>query len=236
MTYVEFDPPFANVYLNGSVVRVKTYQTDEVAVLTAQYCVILKYRSSEGKLLYGFLNMDDMSSAYGVDSQFGYGIDDVWRALYEDGGRRLPAGSTVLSIVEKGPLSESFARSYMPKRRSPIPKKVREAVYDKFGGRCAYCGCAIEYTEMQVDHIESHYRNMGEDGIGNYYPACVDCNGLKSDFGVEEFRRLIPLCAKSRTGRQHRIAMKYGLITNPKKRIRFYYEEHAEELPTGDIR
>lgn len=38
--------------------------------------------------------------------------------------------------------------------RKAIPKKVRELVYKKYGGHCAYCGCKLEYKDMQVDHIE----------------------------------------------------------------------------------
>lgn len=34
-----------------------------------------------------------------------------------------------------------------------INKKTREAVYQKYGGRCAYCGRAIAYKDMQVDHF-----------------------------------------------------------------------------------
>ena len=34
-----------------------------------------------------------------------------------------------------------------------INKKTREAVYRKYGGRCAYCGRAIAYKDMQVDHF-----------------------------------------------------------------------------------
>lgn len=34
-----------------------------------------------------------------------------------------------------------------------ISKKTREAVYQKYGGRCAYCGRPIAYKDMQVDHL-----------------------------------------------------------------------------------
>lgn len=33
-------------------------------------------------------------------------------------------------------------------------KKTRLKVYEKYGGHCAYCGEAIEFKEMQVDHIK----------------------------------------------------------------------------------
>ena len=32
-------------------------------------------------------------------------------------------------------------------------KSVRQSVYEKYGGRCAYCGRKIEYNDMQVDHF-----------------------------------------------------------------------------------
>lgn len=35
----------------------------------------------------------------------------------------------------------------------PISKKVREDVYKKYEGHCAYCGRKIAYKDMQVDHF-----------------------------------------------------------------------------------
>lgn len=37
--------------------------------------------------------------------------------------------------------------------RKPIPKKLRKQVYAKCNGHCAYCGCELEYKDMQVDHV-----------------------------------------------------------------------------------
>lgn len=42
--------------------------------------------------------------------------------------------------------------------RKAIPKQVRQQVYDKCNGHCAYCGCKLDIKDMQVDHIESVYR------------------------------------------------------------------------------
>lgn len=36
---------------------------------------------------------------------------------------------------------------------------IRHAVYAKYNGHCAYCGCEIDYKDMQVDHIKSKCRN-----------------------------------------------------------------------------
>lgn len=40
----------------------------------------------------------------------------------------------------------------MEKRRRLTPVE-RRAVYDKMGGRCAYCGEQLNYEDMQVDHV-----------------------------------------------------------------------------------
>ena len=32
-------------------------------------------------------------------------------------------------------------------------------LYDRYNYKCAYCGCDLEYKDMQVDHIKSVYAN-----------------------------------------------------------------------------
>lgn len=124
--------------------------------------------------------------------------------------------------------TKGFIRSYMPAKRSPIGKSTREAVYAMYDGHCAYCGKKIAYEEMQVDHVDSHYRHQGEDDISNYLPSCRDCNGLKSDYLLEEFRNvLIPQCARANPNsncRAGRICKAYKLKWN-KNKIVFYFEK-----------
>lgn len=50
--------------------------------------------------------------------------------------------------------------------RKPIPKKIREEVYQKYNGHCAYCWCELEYKDMQVDHVISVCGN-GDNNIDN---------------------------------------------------------------------
>ena len=45
-------------------------------------------------------------------------------------------------------------------KHKAIPKRVRLEVYEKCNHRCAYCGCELEYKDMQVDHVKSIYSNM----------------------------------------------------------------------------
>ena len=46
-------------------------------------------------------------------------------------------------------------------KRKPIPKQTRLTVYNKCNGHCAYCGCKLEYKDMQVDHITAVGRGGG---------------------------------------------------------------------------
>lgn len=123
-------------------------------------------------------------------------------------------------------------------KRKPIPKKVRQALYEKYNHRCAYCGCELEYKDMQVDHIISVYRNelhkeLSEKelcDINNLLPTCRQCNFYKSDVSIEKFRKsltdtLLPNITKTF---QFRLAKKYGLVSDNSKPIKFYFEELKE--------
>jgi 5-methylcytosine-specific restriction endonuclease McrA len=62
-----------------------------------------------------------------------------------------------------------------------VTKAMRQQVYEKYGGHCAYCGRQIEYKEMQVDHIEPQrlfwaYEKGYADRIENLNPSCRRCN------------------------------------------------------------
>ena len=129
--------------------------------------------------------------------------------------------------------------------RKSIPKAMRQQVYDKYRGHCAYCGREITMKEMQVDHIISiakgiygrkdeadKVRKMFEDGsingIDNLMPACRSCNFYKSTLNIEQFRNRITeeLDHTCRQSFQTRLAMQYGMITyKPWDRV-FYFEKY----------
>ncbi len=110
-------------------------------------------------------------------------------------------------------------------KRKPIPKKVREAVYRKYGGRCAYCGEKIDIKDMQVDHLIPFYKD-GEESIDNYMPACRQCNFYKSTFTLEGFRRNLELIPHRLHEQMFifRLAEKYGRLTTERVAIKFYFE------------
>jgi len=159
----------------------------------------------------------------------------AWKGRFLDGDelRELRSKYDFLSIMKLDDISREWMKSFMPLKRSNISKAMREAVYAKYDGHCAYCGKAMDITEMQVDHVESHYRHQGKDELDNYLPACRDCNGLKSDYLLEEFRTvLIPKCARANPNdntRAGRICKAYGLKWKKGRKIIFYFEKNKAE-------
>lgn len=88
----------------------------------------------------------------------------------------------------------------MGRGRKSISKKVREQVYLKYNGHCAYCGCRIAYKEMQVDHLKSFYVHVDLyenqtaneiNEIDNLMPSCRMCNFYKSTLSIGDFRKRI---------------------------------------------
>ena len=105
-----------------------------------------------------------------------------------------------------------------------MDKKLREAVYQKYDGHCAYCGREIAYKDMQVDHFIS-VRNGGETKIENLMPACRMCNHYKRANGLECFRKMIEeIPKKLRREYIYKIGIVYGNVTEDAKSIEFYFE------------
>lgn len=127
----------------------------------------------------------------------------------------------------------------MSKHKS-ISKKKRIQVYEKYQGHCAYCGCELEYKDMQVDHIKSVYLHndyhddMTEDelyDISNLMPACRMCNFYKSEGDIEQLRNRLSdeLIRNMRNPFDYRLALKYGLIQENIHPIIFYFEESVSK-------
>ena len=120
-------------------------------------------------------------------------------------------------------------------RYKAIPKKIRIALHEKYNHKCAYCGCDLEYKDMQVDHIKSVYANtdfkktMTEEEMyreENLLPACRQCNFYKSTMSLEDFRNRIRITMMNNLRKSfgYRLALKYGLIEENSKNIVFYFE------------
>jgi hypothetical protein len=57
-------------------------------------------------------------------------------------------------------------------KRAHIPKTVRQAVYERDGGRCRYCGST---KDLHYDHILAHSKG-GSDTVENLQLLCEKCN------------------------------------------------------------
>ena len=134
------------------------------------------------------------------------------------------------------------------KGRKPISRKLREEVYEKYGGRCAYCGCEIEYKDMQIDHIVpfassiygtedvrentiSMISNDTINSVDNLMPSCRQCNFYKGGLSIEGFRKRLKgelehTCVNSF---QSRLAIKYGILSFNGFNGEFFFEKKVSE-------
>lgn len=127
-------------------------------------------------------------------------------------------------------------------KRKPIPKEMRQSVYEKYQGHCAYCGKKLNIGEMQVDHAiplagvwygkdRKKVADMIEDGsinnIENLMPACRACNYYKGVGDIERFRDRIKneLDHTCRGTFQARLAIQFGIIEYHQWDGKFYFEK-----------
>lgn len=123
-----------------------------------------------------------------------------------------------------------------------MTKKQREAVYAKYNGHCAYCGKEIEYKDMQVDHLIPQRRATARAGRGrvplevvedpsNLMCSCRSCNHYKRAHSLETFRRYIEEIPMklTRDNYIYKIGLRYDLIEEHPRKIKFYFEQVEEE-------
>lgn len=125
-----------------------------------------------------------------------------------------------------------------------MTKKDRQTVFDKYSGKCAYCGCEL-VKGWHVDHIQAIRRNdsdewiekmnkfrinplvRGQNSIENYNPACRHCNIWKSTFDIEQFRKEVAEQVKrlNAYSSNYRNAKRYGLVSETGIEVKFYFEQ-----------
>ena len=126
--------------------------------------------------------------------------------------------------------------------RKPIKNEMRQRVWEKYNGHCAYCGKEIKYAEMQVDHAipfagewygrdTEKVRQMIEDNsindFSNLMPACRACNFYKGGGDIESLRYSVlnQLSVSCRSTFQTRLAIQYGMIEYHPWDGKFYFEK-----------
>ncbi len=125
-------------------------------------------------------------------------------------------------------------------------KKKRQLVYDKFGGRCAYCGREIAYKDMQVDHKDPLFRNdtdeqlakagikRGTDDLDNLMPSCRRCNFRKGTLTIDQFRLELYNQCKRVLERNFQVkqSIDYGLMHITLHPVVFYFELLDIDIPS----
>lgn len=100
----------------------------------------------------------------------------------------------------------------------------RKAIFNITNGKCAYCGCILDYYNFHCDHIKP--KSKGGKVSGNLIPSCPDCNNIKSNMSIEQFRNTID--ALQYNNIKGRIISKYfGL---KRKKVTFYFEKIGMEI------
>lgn len=119
-----------------------------------------------------------------------------------------------------------------------ISKEKRQQVFNKYNGKCAYCGCDLKLNSFHVDHIEAKFRGTpqeylkrikGSDKLENFNPSCPSCNSSKSTFQIEDWRKELCLKLKRlhRDNSSYRIALRFGMIEEKETKVLFYFEKHS---------
>jgi 5-methylcytosine-specific restriction endonuclease McrA len=111
----------------------------------------------------------------------------------------------------------------------------REKIFNKLNGKCAYCGCELQ-KGWHIDHLlplvrspftgEQQYPERNK--FDNLMPSCPSCNNYKHSYSIEEFRRLISELRKQlMLSTQYKISLRYGLINEVEKEVKFHYEQFS---------
>lgn len=132
-----------------------------------------------------------------------------------------------------------------------LTKKQREALKQKFGGFCAYCGDPLQ-DRWHADHVVAIKRNGSwhrqpkdrypyyelvwvqdgtarkphQDTLENMHPTCIPCNMSKGDQSLEVWRKKLEAGAEAarRDCPIYKHAVRFGLIVETPKPIEFHFE------------
>ena len=134
-----------------------------------------------------------------------------------------------------------------------MKKSDRIKIFEKYGGKCAYCGCDLTKS-WHADHIQPIVRDSKWDRkkgkfvnsgtcrypeneiLENYNPACSSCNIQKNSFTLEQFRSNIQgfLNSLNLYSTQYKFVKKYGLVTETKMQVKFFFETFSGEVQSKD--
>lgn len=132
-------------------------------------------------------------------------------------------------------------------------KADRKFIYDKFGGKCAYCGCDLK-GKFQADHVIpqrnfrqhvmnnwrvpeflSHLEPQDCNHKDNMFPACGSCNKYKDTHCLETFRDELGKMRERLNlhSTHYKISRRFGLIEEIQKPIIFILKHYDRQRNTA---
>ncbi|MBY8063567.1 HNH endonuclease [Vibrio fluvialis] len=139
--------------------------------------------------------------------------------------------------------------------------KKRQAIWDKSGGKCWYCGCELPEKGWHADHFEPvlrtleivpreqrknpHMMEFRHDGgfdrpeldnKDNLVPSCAPCNLFKGTWSLEGFRRQLELQVERarNSSVNFRNAERFGLISVTSNPVVFWFEKNGKSNGGGN--
>lgn len=113
-------------------------------------------------------------------------------------------------------------------------KAIRLEILNKYDSHCAYCGCPLTIKSLNIDHVEPLRRKMpncvqGSHHKTNFNPSCAPCNQSKSSMDLEHWREEISkkLDRLYRDSATYRLAKRFGLLTENRAPVKFYFETYS---------
>ena len=121
-------------------------------------------------------------------------------------------------------------------KRRRLSKSEREKVYQKCRGHCAYCGCTLDYKDMQVDHVKP-LRAGVSDEISNMLPTCRSCNHYKATLDLEQFREYVHQIPErlNRDNIQFQVGFRFGVVSCQTGPVKFYFEEQPTSFDVDKV-
>ena len=107
-----------------------------------------------------------------------------------------------------------------------IDTELREKVYSKYDGHCAYCGQEITFDKMQIDYFTPSNVDP-DDSYENLMPCCKPCScGKRSEY-IENYREHITRSNKAMINQNQSFqrGVRFGLIKVKDIKVKFYYEK-----------
>lgn len=117
--------------------------------------------------------------------------------------------------------------------------KARELVFNKYCGKCAFCGCDLP-KGWHIAYLvpkQTVVNQLGElevigDNIDNFYPSCQSCNlsRIQLSYGgktmsIEQYKDVLSKAfSYLREHSDYKKALRYGLIKETNIEFKFYFE------------